>query len=93
VRPTLLRPSSRSKGKQSKKLAETGGKKQDFLGLLFDLEDGGDIFFQKRPAFSDRHGVITQKIALIEIRLLPQVLQFWGRGLFDDSVCSVSQII
>jgi hypothetical protein len=57
----ILHPSSRSKSKQSKKLAERGGKKQDFLGLFFDLEDGGDIFFQKDQAFSDRHGVITQK--------------------------------
>jgi hypothetical protein len=34
------------------------------LGLLFDPEDGGDIFFPKSRAFSELHGATTQKIVL-----------------------------
>jgi hypothetical protein len=62
-RPTFRRntsPSSGSKSKPNKKSAEASGK----LALLFDPEDGSDIFLQSVGTLSELHGVTTQKTVL-----------------------------
>jgi hypothetical protein len=53
-------PSSEPKSKPSKKLPEASGK----LTLLFDPEDGSDMFLQSVGALSELHGVTTQKTVL-----------------------------
>jgi hypothetical protein len=35
-----------------------------FLGLLLNLEDGGDMFLRKMSALTSLHGVISQKVEL-----------------------------
>jgi hypothetical protein len=54
----ILLPPSGSKSKPSKKPARS---KQQAVGLLFDPEDGGNIFFQNVGLLTRLHDLIPQK--------------------------------